>query len=149
MVKKRILAVDDDIEILESIKAILESEGYVVETATRGAEALEKALKQSFDLALLDVKLPDIEGQKLLGRMSEIRPDMKKIMVTGYASTDNAIEALNSGANAYLTKPVDPEELLKVVGSKLKEQEEAKKMSEESVTEWLRMRVKNLEEEDE
>jgi ActR/RegA family two-component response regulator len=89
-----------------------------------------------------------MEGQNLLGRMGEIRPDMKKIMLTGYASTDNAIEALNSGANAYLTKPVDPEELLKVVGSKLKEQDEAKKMSEERVTEWLRIRVKNLEEEE-
>ena len=148
MVKKRILAVDDDHDILESVKAILESEGYLVETADRGAEALEKALNQSFDLALLDIKLPDMEGQKLLGRMGEIRPDMKKIMLTGYASVDNAIEALNSGANAYLTKPVDPEELLKVVGSKLKEQDEAKKMSEERVTEWLRMRVKNLEEEE-
>jgi DNA-binding response OmpR family regulator len=148
MVKKRILAVDDDNDILESVRIILESEGYLVETAGRGAEALEKALNQSFDLALLDIKLPDMEGQKLLGRMGEIRPDMKKIMVTGNATTDNAIEALNNGADAYLTKPVDPEELLKVVGSKLKEQDDTKKMNEEKVAEWLRIRVKNLEEEE-
>jgi len=123
--KKSILVVDDDKTILDSFKDLLQSRGYNVETAETGREAIEKSRARSFDLALLDIKLPDVEGTKLLITLHEKLPKMVKIMVTGYPSQKNAIEALNLGADAYVIKPVKPEELLKVVKKKLKEQREA------------------------
>ena len=144
MEKKRILVVDDDEMILKSFKEILESRGYLVETAETGLEALEKSEVQHYDLALLDIKLPDIEGTELLVEMHEGTPRMMKVMVTGHASLKNAVESLNLGADAYLMKPVKPEELLRVVEEKLKEQEEAERMSEEKVAEWIENRIQKL-----
>lgn len=144
MEKKRILVVDDDEMILKSFKEILESRGYLVETAETGLEALEKSEVQHYDLALLDIKLPDIEGTELLVEMHEGTPRMMKVMVTGHASLKNAVESLNLGADAYLMKPVKPEELLRVVEEKLKEQEEAERMSEEKVAEWIENRIRKL-----
>jgi len=86
-----------------------------------------------------------MEGTKLLTKMHRATPRMMKIMVTGHASLENAVEALNLGADAYIMKPVNPENLLKVVEEKLKEQEEAEKMTQEKVTEWIETRVKKLE----
>jgi len=145
--KKSILIVDDDRTILKSLREILESEGYSVETVETGKEAIEKTKTQFYNLALLDIKLPDIEGTKLLKAMCETSPKMVKIMVTGYPALENAVEALNMGADAYLMKPVTPEKMLKVVEKKLKEQEEAKSMTEEKVAQWIETRVKKLESE--
>jgi len=143
--KKSILIVDDDKAILKSLKDILESEGYIVDTAETGREAIEKSEARFYNVALLDIKLPDMEGTKLLTKMHRTTPRMMKIMVTGHASLENAMESLNLGADAYIMKPVNPENLLKVVEEKLKEQEEAEKMTQEKVTEWIETRVKKLE----
>lgn len=88
--------------------------------------------------------LPDIEGTELLNKMHRTTPKMMKIMVTGFPSFDNAVEALNMGADAYLLKPVELEELLKVVKEKLKEQEETEKMSEEQVADWINFRIQKV-----
>jgi len=145
--KKSILIVDDDRTILKSLREILESEGYSVETVQTSQEAIEKTKTQFYNLALLDIKLPDMEGTKLLKAMHETSPKMVKIMVTGYPALQNAVESLNMGADAYLMKPVHPQEMLKVVEEKLKEQEEAKSMTEEKVARWIETRVKKLESE--
>ena len=142
---KRILVVDDDDMIRDSFKAILESEGHLVDTAKSGLEALERTEKDAYNLALLDIKLPDIEGTELLVEMHEETPRMMKIMVTGHATLENAVEALNLGADAFIMKPVRPKELMRVVEEKLKEQEDAEKMSEEKVAEWIEERVRKLE----
>jgi len=142
---KRILVVDDDDMIRDSFKAILESEGYLVDTAKSGLEALERTEEDAYNLALLDIKLPDIEGTELLVEMHEETPRMMKVMVTGHATLENAVEALNLGADAFIMKPVRPKELLRVVEEKLKEQEDAEKMSEEKVAEWIEERVRKLE----
>ena len=147
MEKKSILIVDDDRTILKSLREILEFEGYSVETVQTGQEAIEKSKTQFYNLALLDIKLPDMEGTKLLEAMHETSPRMVKIMVTGYPALQNAVESLNMGADAYLMKPVHPQRMLKVVGEKLKEQEEAKSMTEEKVAQWIETRVKKLESE--
>ncbi|NIM45791.1 MAG: response regulator [Nitrososphaeria archaeon] len=147
MDNKSILIVDDDRTILESLREILEFEGYNVETVQTGQEAIEKSKTRFFNLALLDIKLPDMEGTKLLKAMHETSPKMVKIMVTGYPALENAVESLNMGADAYLMKPVDPKEMLGVVQGKLKEQEEAKSMTEEKVAQWIETRVKKLESE--
>jgi DNA-binding NtrC family response regulator len=147
MEKKSILVVDDDKAILDSFKAILKSEGYSVDTAETGREAIEKSETRFFNLSLLDIKLPDMEGTELLIEMHREMPKMMKIMITGYPSLENAVEAVNQGADAYVVKPVDPEELLNIVEEKLKEQEEAERMTQEKVTEWIRTRVRKLERE--
>ena len=123
--KKTILVVDDDKTILESLRIILQSEGYRVDTAETGREAIEKIRNQSYHLALLNIWLPDMKGTELLTTLQESFPEMVKIMLTGLPS-DRAKEFLNLGADTYIVKPVDPDELLKVVKEKLKEQEEAK-----------------------
>jgi len=143
--RKSILIVDDDKAILKSFKDILQTEGYLVDTAETGQEALEKAEERFYNLVLLDIKLPDIEGTELLVEMHEYTPRMMKVMVTGHATLENAVESLNLGADAYVMKPVKPEELLRVVEEKLREQEEAGKMSEEKVAEWIETRVRKLE----
>jgi len=72
---------------------------------------------------------------------------MMKIMITGYPSLENAVEAVNLGADAYIIKPINAEKLLKVVGEKLREQEEAEKLTQEKVAEWIETRVRKLERE--
>ena len=142
--KKSILIVDDDRAILKNAKDVLRLEGYCVDMAETGKEAIEKSSAQFYNLVLLDIKLPDMEGTELLTKMHRTTPKMMKIMITGYPSLKNAVEALNLGADAYLMKPIDPEELLKVVEEKLKEQEEAEEMSKEKIKEWIETRVQKL-----
>ena len=147
MDKKKILIVDDDKTILTSFSEILQSKGYSIETAESGTEAISKTDKDYFNLVLLDIKLPDMEGIDLLNSIRETNPRMMKIVVSGYASLENSVAALNRGADAYLIKPVDPEELVRIVGEKLKKQENAGNMSQEKVSEWIENRVRKLEQE--
>jgi DNA-binding NtrC family response regulator len=146
--KKRILVVDDDDAILSSVATILQLKGYNVDTAETGRQAIEKSQSQFFNLALLDIKLPDMEGTSLLVKMHQTTPRMMKIMLTGYPSLENAVAALNLGADAYLLKPVNPKDLLKVVEEKLTEQSEAEALSEEKVAEWVRTRLRKAQQED-
>ncbi len=107
-----ILIVDDDESTRQTLTLILGKQGYVTETAGTGQEALAKAWAQCFDLTLLDLRLPDVEGVELLAPLKALRPDMAVLMITGYASQQTAIQALNDGAEGYLTKPVEVDEAL-------------------------------------
>jgi DNA-binding NtrC family response regulator len=126
---RSVLVVDDDTQILESFKTILESEGFAVDTAESGEEAVKKVKAGVFDVVLLDIKLPGIEGTDVLAILHEIFPDIIKIMMTGFPSLDNAIASLKRGADAYVMKPVDPEKLLAVVEKKLAERDAHEKKS--------------------
>jgi DNA-binding response OmpR family regulator len=141
---RRILIVDDDEAILESLKAILELKGYKIDTAKTGQEAIEKSKANFYNLALLDIKLPDMEGTDLLVKMHGSEPKMMKVMLTGFPSLENAVRALNLGADAYLMKPINPKELLKVIEEKLREQWEAEVMGEEKVRDWIETRLRKL-----
>jgi len=143
--KPSILIVEDDANIRETLSTILQQKGYHTETAKNGQEAIQKSKAKFFNLALLDIKLPDMEGTKLLITMYKNLPKMVKIMITGYPSLENAVEALNLGADAYIIKPVKPEKLLALIEEKLEEQRQAEKMTEEKVTEWIKTRVHKLE----
>jgi len=143
--KKSILIVEDDKAILKSLKDILQSEGYSVDTAENGREAIQKSKEKFFNMALLDIKLPDMDGTKLLTLMHEDLPKMVKIMVTGYPSLENAVEALNLGADAYVMKPIKPDKLLALIKEKLEKQREAEKMTEGKVTKWIKTRARKLE----
>lgn len=121
--KNKILIVDDDKGITDTLTIILNGEGYDTDTATNGEMALKKAENEFFHLALLDLKLPDMSGTQVLRKLHMISPRTVIIMVTGYPTIDNAVESLNLGASAYIMKPVNPEELLRFVEEKIREQE--------------------------
>jgi len=142
--KASILIVDDDTAILQTLKAILESKGYITDTAETGGEAIEKSKSKFFNLALLDIRLPDMEGTKLLTEIKDTHPKMVKIMITGHASLENAVESMNLGADAYLMKPVKPNELLRTIEEKLKAQEIAEEMTQQTVTHWIETRAKKI-----
>jgi DNA-binding NtrC family response regulator len=143
----RILIVDDDESIRKVLKTILEEEGYWVDTAANGKEAIRKSHRKFYNLALIDIRLPDMEGTKLLKRIKETVPKMRKIIITGYPSIQNAIEAVNQGADGYIVKPFDMPNVLATIKEQLKKQEEEKKYSQEKVKEFIETRVKELAEE--
>ena len=126
------------------MKAILEDEGYIVDLAATGREAIEKTQKEAYNIALLDIRLPDMEGVELLKLMKDAIPRTRKIMVTGYPSMQSAITALNKNADAYLIKPVNIEKLLNMVKEQLQLQEEERQFSEQKVAEFIETRVKEL-----
>jgi len=140
----RILVVDDDESVRKVLSLILEEEGYVVDTAENGKEAIEKSESKCYNLALIDIRLPDMKGTKLLTAMKETTPKMAKIIITGYPTLKNAIETVNKGADAYILKPFNMDNVLETIKEQLKKQQETKKYSEEKVTEFIKTRVKEL-----
>jgi len=143
--KKQILVIDDEDSIRQVFSWILEGQGYEVETAETGVQAIEKFGERFFNLALLDIRLPDMEGTELLTVLHRRSPKTMKVMVTGYPSLDNAIKSLNVGADAYIVKPVEPSDLVKLVQTKLGEQEDAEGMSQEKINDWITLRLQKLE----
>ena len=118
----RILVIDDDQGIRRTSSAILENEGYVVDTAQNGREAIEKSNADLYNVALIDFRLPDMKGTELLTALKETTPKMVKIMVTGYPTVQNAIECVNKHADAYFIKPVNYENLLKTIRNLIQKQ---------------------------
>jgi len=145
--KPSVLIVEDDANIRETLSTIFQQKGYNTDTAKNGREAIQKSKAKFFNLALLDIKLPDTEGTKLLTTMPKNVPKMVKIVITGYPSLENAVEALNHGADAYIIKPFKPQNLLALIEEKLEEQSQADKMTEEKVTEWIKTRARKIEDE--
>lgn len=135
--KARILIVDDDESSRRSLSLILGKNGYEVETAGTGREALEKAQQIFFNLTLLDIRLPDVEGTKLLAPLKEVHPGLAVIMITGYATVETAVQALTDGASAYVTKPLNMDEVLATVERLLEKQRliEEKERAEEALRE--------------
>ncbi len=144
MEQRAILIVDDDVIIRETLRDVLESKGYAVETAETAKEAIEKSNANFYNLALLDIKLPDMEGTELLKKMHSIAPRTMKVMITAHGTLKNAMDSLNFGADAYLLKPINEKELLKTVEEKLREQYTAEAMSEDEVAEWIKTRLQKL-----
>jgi len=127
----------------ESSQAYLEK-GYIVDTARNAKEALKKSKAFYYNLALIDIRLPDIEGTDLLSKLQKASPEMIKIILTGYPSLQNAIKAVNRGADGYLIKPADPDDLHQMIERHFKRQEEERKYSEEKVAEFIESRAKEL-----
>jgi len=141
----KILVIDDDASVRKVLAMALEDEGYTVDTAENGGEAVRKSNLNFYNLALIDIRLPDMEGTRLLADMKDTTPKMVKIIVTGYPGLQNAVEAVNKGADAYVVKPFKMEDLLKTVREHLKRQEEAKRYGEEKVKEFIETRATELE----
>jgi DNA-binding NtrC family response regulator len=127
------------------LTAILEEEGYIVESAETAKKAIEKSEKAFYNLALIDVRLPDMEGIELLAKIHDTKPKMRKIVITGYPTLQNAVAAVNKGADAYIMKPFDVEKILRTLKEHLQKQKEEKSYTEEKVAEFIETRVKELE----
>ena len=108
----RILLVDDEEAILQTMRSILETEGYAVETASGGREALELFRQAPCDVALCDVKMQGMDGIELLVALREIAPELPVIMLSGHGTIDTAVESLKKGAYDYIQKPLDLNRLL-------------------------------------
>lgn len=127
--KKTILVIDDDKSILRTFSRILEKAGYKTEIAETGKEAIEKTKNRHYDLALVDIRLPDMDGTDLLAKLKKPLQNTIKIMITGFPSLETGVKALDEGADAYLVKPVKPQELLILIEEKLKTREETQEIS--------------------
>ena len=138
----RILIVDDDENIRKVLSMNLLQLGYVVDTAATGEEAISKSDVNFYNLAIIDVRLPDIEGTKLLTLLRETTPKMMKIILTGYPLLENTVEAINRGVDGYLTKPVSTERLLKKVAELLERQAKEKTFTEERLKQYVETRFK-------
>jgi len=119
--KPSVLVIDDDKTIRRTITEILQAEGFNIQVAKDGGEALEKSQREHYDVALVDIRLPDIDGIKLLKMLKRDNPEIKEIVVTGYPSLQNAVEAVNEGADGYIIKPFKPSALLAIIREKLAE----------------------------
>ena len=113
--RPRVLVVDDDRNMCLILHDILEESGYEVEERNRGRDALELLARGPFDVVLVDVVMPDLDGIDILKAIKGKRPDTEVILVTGHASLDTAIAAMNDGAYSYVVKPVDPQRLVHLV----------------------------------
>jgi len=140
----RILVVDDDENIRKVEVAILEDQNYTVESVGTAKEAIEKSKRKFYNVALIDIRLPDMEGIELLTKFRETTPKIRKIIVTGYPTLQNAVDAVNKGADAYIVKPFDVEQVLKTIQQQLSKQEEERRYSQDKVAEFIEARVREL-----
>jgi two-component system NtrC family response regulator len=141
----RILIVDDDENIRKVLVAILEDEGYKVESVGTARKAREATKRKFYNVALIDIRLPDMDGTNLLLRIRDTVPRIRKIIITGYPTLQNAIDAVNRRADAYIMKPFDVEKVLRTIKEQLQKQEEEKRYSQEKVAEFIETRVHELE----
>jgi DNA-binding NtrC family response regulator len=140
----RILIIDDDENIRKVLTTILEDEGYYVESVDTAKKAIERTKRKFYNLALIDIRLPDMEGIELLTKMKNTTPKIRKIIITGYPTLQNAVEAVNRGADAYIMKPFDMEKVLEEIKDQLKKQHEEKRYNQEKVAEFIETRVREL-----
>jgi DNA-binding NtrC family response regulator len=122
----KILIVDDELIMRESLAGWLERDGHTVQTAASGEEALEKLKQTHFDIFLVDIKMEGISGLEVLRRVKEGDPDAEVVMITAYGSIPSAIEAMKDGAYDYMLKPFDPNELGVLIEKIIQHQEQAR-----------------------
>ncbi|MBI3447931.1 MAG: sigma-54-dependent Fis family transcriptional regulator [Acidobacteria bacterium] len=115
----RLLIVDDEVSVRDSLARWFADEGYEVGTAESASGALKRVAEAAWDVALLDIKMPGIDGIELQRRLREIEPDLPIVIMTGYASVETAVQALKDGAYDYVTKPFDPDDIAHTVKNAL------------------------------
>ncbi len=140
----KILIIDDDDNIRKVLVAILEDEGYNVESVGTAKEAIERTKERFYNIALIDIRLPDMEGIELLTKIRDTTPRIRKVILTGYPTLQNAVDAVNKGANAYILKPFDVGKVLKTIREQLEKQKQEKKYSQDKVAEFIEARVREL-----
>ena len=117
----KLLIVDDELSVRDSLRKWFQEEGYEVGSAENASEALTLLAQQSWDVALVDIKMRGTDGIELQRRMHDVDPQLAVIIMTGYASVETAVAALKNGAYDYVTKPLDPDELAHLVKKALEQ----------------------------
>ncbi len=138
-----ILIVDDEPAIRDSLQKWFQEDGYRVETAESAVDALKKLQNAKWDIILLDIKMPGMDGLELQKRIADIDKDIVVIMITAFASVDTAVQALKSGAYDYVTKPIDPDYLSHLIKNAIRQ----RKLSVENIQ--LRQQILEWSREDE
>jgi len=115
MEKKKILVIDDEQIVLDSVKKILGAEDFDVDPAVSSREGLERAMKQDYDLVLTDIRMPEIGGMRILRDIKRSKPSTPVVIFTGYATVQSAVQAMKLGASDYIEKPFTPDMLLTTV----------------------------------
>lgn len=123
-----IIVVDDEEIVRESLKEWLLDDGYNVDTAEDGPTALKMMKEKSYDIAIIDLKMPKMDGLEVMERMKEISPETKVIMITAYATVHTAVQAIKMGAYDYLVKPCNPEEISLLIQRLIESQSLAKEV---------------------
>ena len=129
-----VLVIDDDEETRNLFSTVLTDAGYLVEAVENGKQAIKLCKKGPFDIALIDIELPDIKGIELLKTLRQLQPKMVKIIITGHPSIENAVKSVNEKADGYLLKPVNMAEMLEMI----------KKILAERANEYVQM-IKSIE----
>ena len=119
MEKKKVLAIDDERIVLDSISKILKEENFAVEVSLKGRQGLEWATQKDYDIVLTDLRMPDIGGMRILRDVKRAKPAIPVVMITGFGTVKSAVQAMKLGATEYLEKPFSPDELVKTVNSAL------------------------------
>ncbi len=135
-----ILVVDDEEKFRWLVSEILGHAGYSVKCFENGKQAIDASYEELFNLALIDIHLPDMEGTELLTKLRKTEPEMIKIIITGHASLDNSIEATNKGVDGYVLKPFDPKKLLVMIETQLKKQRQKVEFDDEKLAEYIESR---------
>jgi DNA-binding NtrC family response regulator len=132
MIKKAsILIIDDEEGIRKLLTRVLEENGYAADSVGDGKEGIKKSNEKFFNVAFIDIMLPDSNGIDLLPRFKETTPRMRKIIITGNPSLQNAIGAVNKGADAYVVKPLDVEKVLATLEEQLEKQKKDRETMEQ------------------
>ncbi|MCU0598892.1 MAG: response regulator [Desulfobacterales bacterium] len=119
MQKKKVLAIDDEQIVLDSIKKILSSDEYEVHTTLKGGTGISHAISEHFDVVLTDIRMPDIDGFKVIRDIRKYKPSIPIVIITGYASVSSAVQAMKLGATHYIEKPFTPDQLVQAIASSL------------------------------
>lgn len=120
MSERSVLVVDDDEDFADGVSEILELEGYSVEIAHSGEDGVEACSRNDFDLALIDIGLPGMNGVDCLTELKKMRPDLHIFLLTGFSAEHITDQGIEAGAVQILTKPVEPEELIKRIGAAIR-----------------------------
>jgi DNA-binding NtrC family response regulator len=140
--------IDDEESIRRTVSMSLKHAGYVVDTAENGKQAIEMSQANFYNLALIDIRLPDMEGTELLTALKETTPRMIKIILTGFPALENAVKAINKGVDGYLIKPVNTDELLRFIKEFLEKQKHESEYSQERLAQFVETRFKELQAEE-
>ena len=119
MEKKKVLVIDDERIVLDSITKILKEENFTVEVTLSGRQGLEWATRNNYDIVLTDLRMPDIGGMRILRDVKRVKPAVPVVMITGFGTVKSAVQAMKLGAAEYLEKPFSPDQLVKTVNSAL------------------------------
>ena len=115
MDRKSVLIIDDENVICKGCKMILTEMGYVCDHSTAGADGLKTVLSTPYDVLLLDMKLKDMNGMEILEKVKKAKPGLYVIVITGYSTVKNAVKAMKLGANDYISKPFNDDDIIDAV----------------------------------